>query len=188
MRKCEIHYAFPSPFAALPRFLIADPRLGELLERDPVLLVEASFFYVTYSGLDRNFDQSTPKFRVKFVRTRIEPPPLSSGVLLADQPIAWHTFKRWRCREFGSLHSPNGFIRARCAIKIWTLISIRVRIPPRSLPAAHHGRQTPTTEGAGRCSLFTDHGHRCLEPREGGGGDNTSQGRVHLCWCSPRYD
>jgi len=44
MRDSCTSHAFPSPLAAPPRFLIADPRLGELLECDPVLLVEVLFF------------------------------------------------------------------------------------------------------------------------------------------------
>jgi len=55
--------------------------------------------------------------------------------------------------------------------------------------AFRHGNwQDPATEGARRCTLFTKHGHQCLEPREGRHEYHTSQGRVHFRRCSPHYD
>ena len=43
-------------------------------------------------------------------------------------------------------------------------------VPHRFLPAtpsSDHGNQIPTTEGAGRCPLLAEYGHRCPEPRKG---------------------
>ena len=42
--------------------------------------------------------------------------------------------------------------------------------------------------GAARHTLLAEHGHWYLEPREGGDQRGASQGRVHLCRRSPRYD
>ena len=56
MRDSCTSCVFPSPFAAPPRFLIADPRpeclrtLGELLECDPVLFVKALFYYYHHNA------------------------------------------------------------------------------------------------------------------------------------------
>jgi len=51
----------------------------------------------------------------------------------------------------------------------------------------HEYTQISTTEGARRCSLLAEYGHRWPESRKGDLEYHTSQGRVRLCQQSSRF-